>query len=668
VRVLRDLWWPTGIRFSQDGSTLAIVGQMGCVDFFRVSDWSRCGPPAPACGDPVEYDYDVDEFEDVEELGRGSWLVSGRVNCSGIVYSVDATKPQGSYTELWSTDCGDFYGGIIVVPGFGVGHCFRGRVTFWASEDMLAMESMSAIRTLWMATVTRVVQSRTMCFFFIFCCCPFAREIFVFPLPPPRVRLATSSICFCSMAALQQIAYLNKAVDLLCGGIKGCPEDKHRACVLVAICCKAGCQTMLVSSSSTTLLKMAEIVFLRTLHLLASARDEDFRHSRFLRLSLRILQDTMGSVGLGCGGCGVDTCDVCCGVLGLGLNGEGTTVLDAHVGVVCQALVACGCSFGKRPATFFSAGFFRRPLVVTLLGTFLRSRCFEGPSAPATLREVTFVTHQLLGATVCASRATFNEYCRDAKQTLAAAYIKTATLLFLAPIIAGDTEQGRLGRLIVALTVVRFVGDARAVPRPGCRLHREWAFGMTSLTCLPPVGPDSPYWRGALCSSVSALAVLQVCGAMQEACLHVAVNKAIDAPPASPVAAIVWGTLLARTLIGNAAECGNDAALVIKSLTFLLEACALASRTVFVAASVSTPLCDVFTSAVDFRQRDVVAQDMDHVVEDLVGRTVQCLMFLMQESDVMDQRVQAVVARTGFVGVVLTLLPCILKWDWYLPF
>jgi hypothetical protein len=162
VRVLADgfggpgsangqLSMPIGLRFTGDGTALA-VAEWGnnCVSLFRVEDGSFVRHVATGLGDP----YDVEECE-------GGWWIACRyshtldVVCRGL-----GCGGAGRLTAVGGGGDGMFQCPTAVTWVAGLGLAvredgFAGRVQFFTTPDVIAMESMSPHRVGWMVAVAR---------------------------------------------------------------------------------------------------------------------------------------------------------------------------------------------------------------------------------------------------------------------------------------------------------------------------------------------------------------------------------------------------------------------------------------------------------------------------------------------------------------------------------
>jgi hypothetical protein len=152
-----QLSYPFGLRFSQDGTGLAVAdGSNGRVSVFRVEDGSFARHVATGLADP----YDVEECE-------GGWLVacweSDTIEFVG--GDVDSGGVGRASLGKWGSGDGEFVcpSALALVPCLGLvvrdgGN--NGRLHFFATPDVIAMSSMSAARVAWLACVARAMTHR----------------------------------------------------------------------------------------------------------------------------------------------------------------------------------------------------------------------------------------------------------------------------------------------------------------------------------------------------------------------------------------------------------------------------------------------------------------------------------------------------------------------------
>jgi hypothetical protein len=153
-----QLSYPIGLRFSLDGTGL-VVAEEGedRVTMFRVEDGSFVRLVATGLDGP----YDVEECE-------GGWLmacyishtiefVGGDVDGGGGVVRARLGKGGSGGGEF----VGPSLAALALVPGLGlvVREC-GGRLQFFATPDVIAMASMSAVRVAWLACVARAMSHR----------------------------------------------------------------------------------------------------------------------------------------------------------------------------------------------------------------------------------------------------------------------------------------------------------------------------------------------------------------------------------------------------------------------------------------------------------------------------------------------------------------------------
>jgi len=155
---------PYGLRFTRDGTGL-VVADVGnhLVSVFRVEDGSFVRHVATGLRDP----WDVEECE-------GGWVVAwlGSDIIEFVGGGVDGGGGGGgdvgrARLGRWGGGDGEFKwpSALALVPGVGlavreVGN--RGRVQFFATQDAIAMASMSAARVGWMVGVARGVAYRSL--------------------------------------------------------------------------------------------------------------------------------------------------------------------------------------------------------------------------------------------------------------------------------------------------------------------------------------------------------------------------------------------------------------------------------------------------------------------------------------------------------------------------
>ncbi len=136
---------PTGLRFSADGTELAVLSfseQCGIAGLFRVDDGAYKRHLAVF----------LKSYFDVEEHDSGWILINGR-NAKFI--NVHSPIKREEDLDL-GLDAGNWGIASAIVPAFGLiilGN--NGCLQVVASRDIIAMNSMSVMRTTWMAAVCR---------------------------------------------------------------------------------------------------------------------------------------------------------------------------------------------------------------------------------------------------------------------------------------------------------------------------------------------------------------------------------------------------------------------------------------------------------------------------------------------------------------------------------
>ncbi len=148
---------PSGVAFSPDGSTLAVVDTAeDRVTLFQVSD----GAFQRVLAEDLNYPVDIAAW-------RGGWLVTGdgeesvgHLGADGAHQGVLAFPPDHpNHGKPYDYN----YGGKMhlgIMPDLGVFVSDEHGVTLWASSDSLAMFCMSAARVAWMGAVARGVARR----------------------------------------------------------------------------------------------------------------------------------------------------------------------------------------------------------------------------------------------------------------------------------------------------------------------------------------------------------------------------------------------------------------------------------------------------------------------------------------------------------------------------
>jgi hypothetical protein len=147
-----QLWCPYGLRFTGDGSGLAVVDAgNGRVSMFRVEDGSFVRHVATGLSDPL----------DVEDCD-GGWLVAclGSDTIEFVGGDVDGGCVGRARLGKWGDGDGEFISpsALALVPGLGLivqesGN--GGRLQFFATPDAVAMAAMSVARVAWLGSVAR---------------------------------------------------------------------------------------------------------------------------------------------------------------------------------------------------------------------------------------------------------------------------------------------------------------------------------------------------------------------------------------------------------------------------------------------------------------------------------------------------------------------------------
>jgi hypothetical protein len=149
--------YPSGLRFTADGKELAFAhdydGRLACVSLFRVID-----------GTLVRHlDTGLAHIpSDVEECADYGWAVADWAGKR--IRFVGGASDQSCLGKTGHRD-GEFKfpSALAFVPGLGLVVRERdngGRVQFFATPDVVAMASMSAIRTSWMMTVALAITKK----------------------------------------------------------------------------------------------------------------------------------------------------------------------------------------------------------------------------------------------------------------------------------------------------------------------------------------------------------------------------------------------------------------------------------------------------------------------------------------------------------------------------
>ncbi len=389
---------------------------------------------------------------------------------------------------------------------------------------------------------------------------------------------------------------------------------------------------------------LGKVLFAKTLDMLARSDTEDHQDGSFFKTTMCLLRATMGAVGF-------ESRD----------DGRRNTGLGPRVplepSLVSRALLAACWHFCSTTAATVVTEFdeeygdkdSRSAFVPCVVGSTLMDASDFLADVEGVLPGITRATTRLLSACL-------DEDVERTRVNIVRT-IKMFAMWFLAPVVRACGAKGRHAVMDAVVAFVQTWVDDAVVPAPNpCQ--------------LPATGSHTPHLRRALCASVSALAVLKACGCMNDAVTAVSALGITDsAAPGSVVAALVWGNVLLRTLTCDAERAKTMANTEVANIVqYLMLASSLAVPALYLPSDKEVSFAyDHYTEG---RCRGgVVTQDLDGKVGKLVEGTAGCVYRLLTAGGDLALLIHSLVDATGFAGVLITALPCVLSWDtdWTLP-